>query len=64
LEQPSVLEIILLIAGVVIGSIAIGVAVQAWRTWSAERRIENHSLRKALDKPLRMPKEKTLPEHP
>jgi hypothetical protein len=24
----------------------------------------DHSLRKALDKPLRMPKEKTLPEHP
>jgi hypothetical protein len=30
----------LLLGGVVIGSVAIGVAMQAWRTWSAQRRIE------------------------
>jgi nitrogen fixation protein FixH len=38
----NVLEIMLLFAGVVIGSIAIGVAVQAWRSWSDQRRIEKH----------------------
>jgi hypothetical protein len=36
------LEIMLLLGGVVIGSIAIGVGVQVWRTWAAQRRIEKH----------------------
>jgi hypothetical protein len=39
---PPLLKIMLLLGGVVIGSIAIGVAVQAWRSWSDHRRIERH----------------------
>jgi hypothetical protein len=42
MEQASVLQVMLLLGGVVIGSIAIGVAVQAWRSWSDKRRIEKH----------------------
>jgi hypothetical protein len=40
-DTTNLIDVLLLIFGVVIGSIAIGAAVQSWRNWSEQRRIEN-----------------------
>ncbi len=41
-DTTNLIEVLLLIFGVVIAGLAIGGAVQAWRSWSDHRRIEKH----------------------
>ena len=40
-DTTNLIDVLLLIFGVVIAGFAIGGAVQAWRSWSDHRRIEN-----------------------
>jgi hypothetical protein len=41
-DTTNLIEVLLLIFGVVIAGFAIGGAVQAWRSWSDDRRIDKH----------------------
>jgi hypothetical protein len=42
MPEDTLLQVLLIIFGIGIGSIAIGGGLQAWRSWTYSRRIQKH----------------------